>query len=196
VIDDSTASTRWTVTRIATVLFFTSEFRWTILIDLTFRLTTSLVRIADEALWADTLGAVESDLTVRIGSTGLKGAWALTLTVDTSLIGSTLGISRASSCTTLYLRITDESFGTDTNGSVLDNSADGIAGANGRSLDTRINTTLFDTGLGSLTIPIHFAFRFNDGFDTSGSRLTTNEWIAGVSIGAGADWIVTDNLAT
>ncbi len=94
------------------------------------------------------------------------------------------------------MRITDESFGTDTDGSVLDDSADGVAGANGRSLNTRIDTTLFDTGLGGLTIPIHFALWFDDRFDTSGSRLTTNERIARVSIGTGADWIVTDNLAT
>lgn len=97
---------------------------------------------------------------------------------------------------TLNLRVASESFSADANGSVLDNSTLGVRSTNARSLDARIDASLFNASLGGLTVRINFALWLDNRFDDSRPRLAANEWIACVSVGAGADGIVPDHLAS
>lgn len=95
------------------------------------------------------------------------------------------------------MRVSSESFSADTNWAMLDDTALGVGRTNGRSFKTRVDTALLNTSLSSLTVGIDLTFRFsNHWFNDSRTRLTTNEWIALVSVWTRTDGIVSNDLAT
>lgn len=147
---------------VTTILFTTSQIARTVIVHKTFGLAASTIRIAFMAFRAETLRAMNVHTTKSIRTTRFENAWILTLTVNASLGRRTVGIGSTTNLETLDLRISSESFSTHTDRAMLDNSAFGVWSTNTRSLEARINTTLFDTSLSSLAIGIDFAFRLDD----------------------------------
>lgn len=92
------------------------------------------------------------------------------------------------------MRISSESFCADTDGPVLDDATLSVWCANTRTLEARIDATLFDASLSCLTIRIDFTFWFDDSFDSYWSRLATDERIAREAISARADRVMADHL--
>lgn len=193
-IDDGTFGIRWTVARIATVLLATGQSTRTVFIDQTFGLATSAVRIALVPFGTETLGPMDVDATQSVGSARFENAGILTLAIDASFRGRTVGIGSAARLETLDLRIAGETFSADADGPVLNDSALGVRCANAGPLDARIEATLFDTSLSCLAIRIDFAFGLDHRFDDGRTRLTSDERVASEAISAGADRVVSDHL--
>lgn len=182
-IDDGTFGIWWTIAWVTAVLFTTSQRARTIIIDETLGLTTGTVGVAFMAFRTEALRSMGINTAQGVGTARFKNAWILTLAVNASFVRRTIGIGSATNLETLDLWIACKPFSADTDGTVLDNSAFGVRGANAWPLDARIDTTLFNTGLSSLAIRVDFAFGFdNRCSDRNWFRLAFNERITSVAI--------------
>ena len=95
-VDDSTFSSWRAIARIATILLTTGQVTWTVFIDKTLGLTTSLVWVAFESFGTEALRSMDSYATEGVCAASLEHTRALTLTVDASFVRWTVGISLAS----------------------------------------------------------------------------------------------------